>query len=61
MFLSQLSGAATTCYLALNPKVKGITGEFFSDSNLKRPSSRASDQELAKELWKFSMGLTSSK
>uniref|UniRef100_A0A251ST80 Putative glucose/ribitol dehydrogenase n=1 Tax=Helianthus annuus TaxID=4232 RepID=A0A251ST80_HELAN len=54
-------GAATTCYLALNPQVKGVTGEFFVDSNLAKPSSRAKDQELAKELWEFSMGLTSSK
>ncbi|KAJ0715103.1 putative very-long-chain 3-oxoacyl-CoA reductase [Helianthus annuus] len=56
-----LKGAATTCYLALNPQVKGVTGEFFVDSNLAKPSSRAKDQELAKELWEFSMGLTSSK
>ncbi|KAF5772435.1 putative very-long-chain 3-oxoacyl-CoA reductase [Helianthus annuus] len=61
-FIKDLSqGAATTCYLALNPQVKGVTGEFFVDSNLAKPSSRAKDQELAKELWEFSMGLTSSK
>ncbi|MFS8003477.1 putative very-long-chain 3-oxoacyl-CoA reductase [Helianthus anomalus] len=61
-FIKELSqGAATTCYLALNPQVKGVTGEFFVDSNLAKPSSRAKDQELAKELWEFSMGLTSSK
>ncbi|KAJ0715105.1 putative very-long-chain 3-oxoacyl-CoA reductase [Helianthus annuus] len=61
-FIKDLSqGATTTCYLALNPQVKGVTGEFFVDSNLAKPSSRAKDQELAKELWEFSMGLTSSK
>ncbi|XP_022000313.1 short-chain dehydrogenase TIC 32, chloroplastic isoform X3 [Helianthus annuus] len=54
-------GAATTCYLALNPQVKGVTGEYFVDSNFAKPSLRAKDQELAKELWEFSMGLTSSK
>ncbi|KAK1436239.1 hypothetical protein QVD17_02018 [Tagetes erecta] len=54
-------GAATTCYLALNPKVKGVSGEYFSDCNLAKPSSRAKDQELAKELWELSLGLTSSK
>ncbi|KAI3716755.1 hypothetical protein L1987_67862 [Smallanthus sonchifolius] len=54
-------GAATTCYLALNPKVKGVTGEYFSDSNLAEPSTRCEDQELAKELWGFSLGLTSTK
>uniref|UniRef100_A0A251SQD5 Putative short-chain dehydrogenase/reductase SDR n=1 Tax=Helianthus annuus TaxID=4232 RepID=A0A251SQD5_HELAN len=56
-----LKGAATTCYLALNPQVKGVTGEYFVDSNFAKPSLRAKDQELAKELWEFSMGLTSSK
>ncbi|KAK9079645.1 hypothetical protein SSX86_001318 [Deinandra increscens subsp. villosa] len=61
-FIKNVSqGAATTCYLALNPKVKGVTGEYFSDSNLAKPSSRARDQELAKELWELSLGLTSSK
>ncbi|KAI3822229.1 hypothetical protein L1987_09816 [Smallanthus sonchifolius] len=61
-FIKDVSqGAATTCYLALNPKVKGVTGEFFSDSNLAKLSSRAKDQELAKELWEFSLSLTSSK
>ncbi|GKB04800.1 short-chain dehydrogenase TIC 32, chloroplastic [Tanacetum coccineum] len=25
-------GAATTCYIALNPKVKGVTNKYFSDS-----------------------------
>lgn len=53
-------GAATTCYLALNPKVKGVTGEYFCDSNLAKPSSKAMDLELAKELWEFSLTLTDS-
>lgn len=53
-------GAATTCYLALNPKVKGVTGEYFCDSNFAKPSSKAMDLELAKELWEFSLTLTSS-
>nr|GEV88425.1 hypothetical protein [Tanacetum cinerariifolium] len=54
-------GAATTCYLALNPKVKGVMGKYFSDSNLAEPSTIAKDQDLAKELWGFSLGLSSSK
>nr|XP_043630238.1 short-chain dehydrogenase TIC 32, chloroplastic-like [Erigeron canadensis] len=52
-------GAATTCYLALNPRVKSITGEYFSDSNLAEPSWIAKDRKLAKELWEFSLSLTS--
>ncbi|KAI3706995.1 hypothetical protein L6452_25138 [Arctium lappa] len=52
-------GAATTCYLALNPNVNGITGKYFSDSNLAEPSRRAKDPALAEELWDFSLRLTS--
>ncbi|XP_076888992.1 short-chain dehydrogenase TIC 32, chloroplastic-like [Bidens hawaiensis] len=52
-------GAAS--YLALHPKVKGVTGEFFSNGNLAQASSRAKDEELAKELWELSLGLTSAK
>ncbi|KAM7272358.1 hypothetical protein ACFE04_027021 [Oxalis oulophora] len=48
-------GAATTCYVALNPQVKGISGEYFSDSNLSKPKARAKDADLAKRLWDFSM------
>ncbi|KAK6947791.1 Short-chain dehydrogenase/reductase SDR [Dillenia turbinata] len=52
-------GAATTCYVALSPQVKGVSGEYFSDSNIAKPSSMANDAELAKKLWDFSMELTS--
>ncbi|KAL6963309.1 Short-chain dehydrogenase TIC 32, chloroplastic [Sarracenia purpurea var. burkii] len=51
-------GAATTCFVALNPQVKGVTGEYFSDSNVAKPSNLAKDTELAKKLWDFSLGLT---
>ncbi|GAU20184.1 hypothetical protein TSUD_352480 [Trifolium subterraneum] len=50
-------GAATTCYVALNPQVKGISGKYFSDSNVDEPSSQATDIDLAKKLWDFSMKL----
>ncbi|KAL3498866.1 hypothetical protein ACH5RR_041598 [Cinchona calisaya] len=50
-------GAATTCYLALHPQVKGVSGEYFSDCNLSQSSSPAKDSELAKKLWDFSLNL----
>lgn len=50
-------GAATTCYLALHPQVKGITGEYFEDSNLSKASKQCTDVDLAKKLWDFSMNL----
>ncbi|KAJ7969919.1 Short-chain dehydrogenase TIC 32 chloroplastic [Quillaja saponaria] len=50
-------GAATTCYVALHPQVKGISGQYFSDSNLAKASSQGRDAQLAKKLWDFSMSL----
>ncbi|KAL5727355.1 NADP-retinol dehydrogenase [Ranunculus cassubicifolius] len=50
-------GAATTCYVALHPQVKGISGEYFSDSNIAKTTALAKDTELAKKLWEFSLGL----
>ncbi|WJX85873.1 Short-chain dehydrogenase TIC 32, chloroplastic [Trifolium repens] len=50
-------GAATTCYVALNPQVKGISGKYFSDSNVAEPSSQATDIDLGKKLWDFSLKL----
>ncbi|KAJ4880816.1 NAD(P)-binding Rossmann-fold superfamily protein [Raphanus sativus] len=53
-------GAATTCYLALNPQVAGVTGEYFTDCNVAKPSSLAEDSELAKKVWDFSTKLIDS-
>ncbi|XP_074282249.1 short-chain dehydrogenase TIC 32, chloroplastic-like [Silene latifolia] len=50
-------GAATTCYLALHPEVKGVSGEYFSDSNVAKPTDQAKDATLAQKLWDFSMDL----
>ncbi|KAG5563266.1 hypothetical protein RHGRI_005876 [Rhododendron griersonianum] len=54
-------GAATTCYVALHPQVKGVSGEYFSDSNLAKPIALAKDEELEKKLWDFSLSLTDPK
>ncbi|KAF3432961.1 hypothetical protein FNV43_RR24063 [Rhamnella rubrinervis] len=51
-------GAATTCYVALHPQVKGMSGEYFADSNVSEASPQARDMELAKKLWDFSKNLT---
>ncbi|KAI3712543.1 hypothetical protein L1987_71101 [Smallanthus sonchifolius] len=50
-------GAATTCYVALHPQVKGVSGAYFSDSNLAKTTELAKDIDLAKRLWDFSMNL----
>ena len=54
---SACQGAATTCYVALHPQVKGVSGKYFDSSNLATPSSKALDMDLAKKLWDFSMEL----
>ncbi|XP_066339777.1 short-chain dehydrogenase TIC 32, chloroplastic-like isoform X2 [Miscanthus floridulus] len=53
-------GAATTCYVAMHPQVKGISGKYFTNCDIANPSSQASDAELAKKLWKFSFKIVSS-
>ncbi|KAL8534439.1 hypothetical protein ACS0TY_010452 [Phlomoides rotata] len=51
-------GASTSCYLALHPQVKGISGEYFADNNLAKPNAQAADATLASKLWDFSLHLT---
>lgn len=53
-----MQGAATSCYVALHPQVKGVSGKYFSDSNVGKTTSQGTDADLAKKLWDFSMGLT---
>ncbi|KAL9266942.1 Short-chain dehydrogenase TIC 32 B, chloroplastic-like protein, partial [Drosera capensis] len=54
-------GAATTCYLALHPSLKGESGKYFVDCNEFDPSPLATDETLAKKLWDFSNKLINSK
>ena len=53
-----LQGAATQCYVALHPQVKGISGEYFADSNKAKASALSQDAELARKLWDFSFSMT---
>ena len=47
-------GAATQCYLAVHPSVEGVTGKYFSDCNVEKPSSRGRDEAMAAKLWEVS-------
>ncbi|XP_062183241.1 short-chain dehydrogenase TIC 32, chloroplastic-like [Phragmites australis] len=47
-------GAATTCYLALHPDLKDVSGKYFAACNEVIPTGVARDAELAKRLWSFS-------
>ncbi|XP_010543328.1 PREDICTED: short-chain dehydrogenase TIC 32, chloroplastic-like isoform X2 [Tarenaya hassleriana] len=53
-------GAATTCYVALHPSLKGVTGKYFADCNEVTPSKLARDESLAQKLWDFSVKLINS-
>ncbi|TMW89847.1 hypothetical protein EJD97_016565 [Solanum chilense] len=50
-------GAATTCYVALHPDVKGVSGKYYADCNIAEASPQANDAGLAKRLWDFTMSL----
>ncbi|XP_028773260.1 short-chain dehydrogenase TIC 32, chloroplastic isoform X1 [Neltuma alba] len=54
-------GAATTCYVALHPRVKGMTGCYFADCNVAETSFQASDPGLARKLWDYSSDLVQSR
>ncbi|KAI3940568.1 hypothetical protein MKW92_036176 [Papaver armeniacum] len=57
-FIKNISqGASTTCYLALHPDLKGVTGKYFSDCKETLPSPQARDKDLGKNLWDFCMDL----
>ncbi|KAL1828371.1 short-chain dehydrogenase TIC 32, chloroplastic [Daucus carota subsp. sativus] len=61
VFKNVQQGASTTCFVALSPQVKGVSGEYFMGNNQKSPkasSSMAKDTDLAKKLWDFSLTLT---
>ncbi|XP_015949116.1 short-chain dehydrogenase TIC 32 B, chloroplastic [Arachis duranensis] len=53
-------GAATTCYVALHPSVKGVSGKYFLDCNEFQPSAFASNELLGRKLWDFSNKLINS-
>ncbi|KAI3748346.1 hypothetical protein L6452_11359 [Arctium lappa] len=53
-------GAATTCYVAVHPKLKGVSGKYFVDCNEYPASNFATDPELAKKLWDYSNNLVNS-
>lgn len=51
-------GAATTCYVATNPGLKGVRGLYFSDSNVADDGDYLLDDAMAAQLWSVSEELT---
>ncbi len=55
LFLKTIAqGAATHVYVAAHPDTAAVSGEYFADCNIARPSARARDPELARRLWEES-------
>ena len=53
-FKSPGEGAATQCYVAVHPSASGISGEYFMNCNIARPSRFGRDDALAERLWAVS-------
>ncbi|KAI3523062.1 hypothetical protein L1887_01118 [Cichorium endivia] len=53
-------GAATTCYVAIHPNLKGVSGKYYLDCNEWPASDFARDPKMAKKLWDFSNNLLDS-
>jgi NAD(P)-dependent dehydrogenase (short-subunit alcohol dehydrogenase family) len=50
-------GAATTCYVATNTALAGVSGYYFSDCNPQEPTVLMQDTEMAGRLWEVSENL----
>ncbi|MGH8255541.1 MAG: SDR family oxidoreductase [Steroidobacteraceae bacterium] len=53
-FKSIPQGAATECYVAVNPQAAGISGAYFANCALRQPRADANDPALARRLWEVS-------
>jgi NAD(P)-dependent dehydrogenase (short-subunit alcohol dehydrogenase family) len=51
-------GAATSCYVATNPTLAGVTGQYFVDCNPADQSEHQTDTSMAAKLWEVSAELT---
>lgn len=51
-------GAATQCYVATNPALAGVTGQYFADCNPAEQSEYQKDEAMAARLWNVSEELT---
>jgi NAD(P)-dependent dehydrogenase (short-subunit alcohol dehydrogenase family) len=51
---SMEAGAATSCYVATNPELVGVSGYYFSDCNPVVPSPQMMNAKLAAQLWQVS-------
>ncbi len=57
-FRSPEEGAATAVYLATDPSVEGITGEYFYNGKPGKVSRKARDEELSQKLFQWTEDFT---
>lgn len=55
---SVAQGAATACYVATNPDLRGVSGEYFEDCISVTPGTHMLDDAMAARLWTVSEKLT---
>ena len=51
-------GAATACYVATSPELKGVSGKYFEDCRSVTPEAHMLDDAMAERLWRVSEQLT---
>ncbi|BBN11182.1 hypothetical protein MPTK1_5g09770 [Marchantia polymorpha subsp. ruderalis] len=52
-------GAATICYIATRPEVKGVSGKYFANCTEIQPNKDASNPQLRHKLWEYCEAITS--
>jgi NAD(P)-dependent dehydrogenase (short-subunit alcohol dehydrogenase family) len=55
---SSTQGAATVCYVATQPSLAQVNGEYFADCNPAPQSKQQTDRAMATKLWRMSTELT---
>jgi retinol dehydrogenase-12 len=56
-FKTPWEGAQPTIHLAVDEDIDGVTGEYWENCKLSKPSALAQDAQLAKDLWTRSEGI----
>ncbi len=51
---SPVQGAQTTIHCAVDDSIVSLSGKYFSDCKVKRPTDAAQDVEAAERLWEIS-------
>ncbi len=59
--ISSEKGARTSIFLASDPSVDGITGEYWYKCAIRKPSAHARDDDAARRLWEVSEELIASR